>query len=375
MLRVVEIFCMRHTRLVLNAADDSALMKAHLKWCNSKTCCRTCLLHKKTGRVHVCAVRSGSALYSRQAAAFASAYQCVCWCLKRQSILLKSTHSCLTMRQSSNVLVNKNHAHLHPHPLSAFIVFVLVFPFSSKTLILFRNTFQIANIVPLCSPGSPSLHLALIYEICNQVIFLRQQLLHLTGDSCISVGKICNTVRFNNTDTQIILRLIMTRQQYSAPKSMRTGPALESKESGIVQLSTHNKLILLLKMEYLNSLAFLFWKQTTFLSSFYPRLAFFPLSLVFRPEKEDLLLLSGLCDLSDQSWPQTKVIWKFRPDQWLDICFVEQRLGPVQLEQLISSTGKATRPPDSLTHWANLLVLKLSKLSHAKLENSNKKHF
>lgn len=39
---------------------------------------------------------------------------CVCWCPKQQSILLKSTHSCLAMRQSSNVLVNKNHTHLSP---------------------------------------------------------------------------------------------------------------------------------------------------------------------------------------------------------------------------------------------------------------------
>lgn len=71
----------------------------------------------------------------------------------------------------------------------------------------------------------------------------------------------------------------MTRQQYSAPKSMRTGPALESEESNIVQTSTNNKLILLLKMEYLNSFAFLFWKQTMFLSSFFPGLAHYPLWL------------------------------------------------------------------------------------------------
>lgn len=103
--------------VVLNPVDESTLMKAHLKWCNSKTCCQTYLLHEKTERVHLCTVRLGSTLYSRQAAAFVSAYLCVCWCLKRQSILLKSTHSCLTMRQSSNVLVNKNHTHLHPHPL------------------------------------------------------------------------------------------------------------------------------------------------------------------------------------------------------------------------------------------------------------------
>lgn len=63
----------------------------------------------------------------------------------------------------------------------------------------------------------------------------------------------------------------MTRQQYSVPKSIRTGPALESEESSIVQPSTNNKLILLLKMEYLNSFAFLFLKQTMFLSPFFPR--------------------------------------------------------------------------------------------------------
>lgn len=151
MLHNVEIFCIRHTfdmtstsRLMrctvrireskLSCLEScrwvywwvywvyltltlTTLMKAHLKWCNSKTCCQTYLLHEKTGRVHLCTVRLGSTLYSRQAAAFVSAYLCVCWCLKRQSILLKSTHSCLTMRQSSNVLVNKNHTHLHPHPL------------------------------------------------------------------------------------------------------------------------------------------------------------------------------------------------------------------------------------------------------------------
>lgn len=102
--------------VVSNPADESPLMKAHFKWCNAHTCSQTYLLHKKTGREHLCAVRLGSTLYSRQALAFVSAYLRVCWCLKRQSILLKSTHSCLTMRQSPNVLVNKNHSHLHPHP-------------------------------------------------------------------------------------------------------------------------------------------------------------------------------------------------------------------------------------------------------------------
>lgn len=84
-------------------------------------------------------------------------------------------------------------------------------------------------------------HPALIYEICKQVIRLRQQLLRWTGDSCVSVGNIYITVGFNNIDTQIIPRWIMTRQQYSAAKSMRIGQALERKECSFVQPSTYNK--------------------------------------------------------------------------------------------------------------------------------------
>lgn len=136
MLHYVEIFCMRHTFDMTGASwlmchpvriRESKIswilqMSLHLKWCNSETCCQAYLLHTKTGRVHLCTVRLGSTLYSRQAAAFVSAYRCVCWCLKRQSILLKSTHSCLTMRQTSNVLVNKNHTHIHPHPIHFHVI-------------------------------------------------------------------------------------------------------------------------------------------------------------------------------------------------------------------------------------------------------------
>lgn len=97
----------------------------------------------------------------------------------------------------------------------------------------------------------------------------------------------------------------MTRQQYSAAKSMRTGAALESEESSIVQPSANHKLILLLRMEYLNSFAFLFLKADDIFVIFPPKagtLSSLSLSLVFRPEKEDLLLLSGVCDLSDESF-------------------------------------------------------------------------
>lgn len=111
---VISLGWEKPKRAVLTPADESTPMKAHFAWCKSKARCQTCL--KKTGRQRFCTVRLGSTLYSRQAAAFAGAHPCVCWCLKPQSILLKSTHSCLTMRQSSNVLVNKNHTHLHPHP-------------------------------------------------------------------------------------------------------------------------------------------------------------------------------------------------------------------------------------------------------------------
>lgn len=95
-----------------------------------------------------------STLYSRQSAVFVHQSvcvcvcirMCVCWCPKQQSILLKSTHSCLAMRQSSNVLVNKNHSHLS-RLRPPLILFVLVFPFCCKTLILFPNAFQISSLM------------------------------------------------------------------------------------------------------------------------------------------------------------------------------------------------------------------------------------
>lgn len=99
-----------------NPADESELTKARSERCKSETCWQADLVHRKTGRARLCTVRLGSTLYSRRAVAFVSAYRCVCWCLKQPSILLKSTHSCLTMRQSSNVLVNTNPTHQQPHP-------------------------------------------------------------------------------------------------------------------------------------------------------------------------------------------------------------------------------------------------------------------
>lgn len=100
---------------------------------------------------------------------------CVCWCPKQQSILLKSTHSCLAMRQSSNVLVNKNHTHLSP-PLSLSYYLSL----SSLPAVKHSFCFQIFNLMFRLSPR---------YEICNQVIRLSQQLLQLTGDVCICSEK------------------------------------------------------------------------------------------------------------------------------------------------------------------------------------------
>lgn len=161
---------------------------------------------------------------------------CVCWCPMQQSILLKSTHSCLAMRQSSNVLVNKNHTHLSPSysPSPTLVLFVLVLTFSCKTLILFPNAFQISNLMFL-SFLSPLSDMKSVTRLFASAAAYREKY----ASAVKNITKI-----WYYTDTHIIPRWIMALGQYSATKSIRIGQACANDRASFVQQSTNNEYIL-----------------------------------------------------------------------------------------------------------------------------------